>query len=124
MTELREFARHSDDLNKIGVRLVPISVDNQQHARQIWENVAEKKFTILSDPSAAVIRKYGLLHQGGGVAHGGSDIALRTTILVGPDGNEQWRRVSRSVPDIPKWEETLAAIKEAQERKHGMDQNH
>ncbi len=52
MTELREFARHSDDLAKIGVRLVPISVDNQQHAREVWEKVAEKKFTVLSDPGA------------------------------------------------------------------------
>ena len=124
MTELREFARHSDDLDKIGVRLVPVSVDNQQHTREVWEKVAEKKFTILSDPGAVVIRKYGLLHQGGGAAHGASDIALRTTILIGLDGSELWRRVSQSVPGIPKWEETFTAIKEAQERKHGMDQNH
>jgi peroxiredoxin len=123
MTELREFARHSDDLDKIGVRLVPISVDNQQHAREVWEKVVEKKFTILSDPGATVIKKYGLLHESGGAAHGGSDIALRTTILVGPDGSEQWRRVSQSVPDIPNWEDTLAAVKQAQERQHGMDQN-
>ena len=124
MAELREFARHSDDLDKIGVSLVPISVDDQQHAREVWEKAAEKKFPILSDPGAAVIRKYGLLHEHGGVRYGGGDIALRTTILIGPDGREQWRRVSRSVPDIPSWDETIAAIKTSQEHQHGMDQDH
>lgn len=121
MTELREFARHSSDLESIGVSLVPISVDDQQHAHDVWEKVAQRKFTILSDPGAKVIRQYGLLHEHG---HRDSDIALRTTILIGPDGRERWRRVSHSVPDIPGWDETFAAIKTAQEREHGMDQNH
>jgi len=112
MTELREFARHSSDLDALGVRLVPISVDDQEHARDVWEKVAERKFEILSDPDATVIRRYGVLHQGGG--HGGSDIALRTTILVGPEGRERWRRVSQSVPDIPTWNETFNAIQQAQ----------
>ena len=116
MTELREFVRHSNDLDALGVVLVPISVDNQQHSRETWEKVAGKKFTILSDPDAVVIRKYGLLHAGGGVAHGGRDIALRTTILIGPDGRERWRRVSQSVADIPSWDETFQAIKKSQRK--------
>ncbi len=111
MTELREFARHSEKLDKLGVRLIAISVDDQQDAHKAWEKVAEKKFTILSDPGAQIIRRYGLLHQAG---HGDSDIALRTTLLIAPDGREKWRRVSQSVPDIPTWEETLAMIKESQ----------
>jgi alkyl hydroperoxide reductase subunit AhpC len=112
MTELREFARQSEDLAKRDVRLVPISVDDQQHAREAWEKAANKKFTILSDPGGSVIRKYGLLHEHG--AEGGEDIALRTSILIGPDGRERWRRVSKSVPDIPSWNETLTQIKAAQ----------
>jgi peroxiredoxin len=111
MTELREFARHSEDLAKLDVRLVPISADTQQDAHQAWEKVAGKKFPILSDPGATVIRKYGLLHAGG---RDGEDIALRTTILIGRDGRERWRRVSKSVPDIPSWKETLTQIKAAQ----------
>jgi peroxiredoxin len=124
MTELREFARRSDDLNRLGVFLVPISVDNQQRAQEVWEKVAAKKFRILSDPGAAVIRKYGLLHEGGGAAHGGTDIALRTTLLIDPEGRERWRRVSKSVPDIPTADETLAEIKKAQEQKSGVDNDH
>jgi len=57
MAELREFARHSDDLDELHVLLVPISVDDQQDAHDAWEKVADKKFTILSDPGATVIRK-------------------------------------------------------------------
>ena len=111
MTELREFARHSHDLDEFQVRLLAISVDDQQHAHQVWEKVANRKFTILSDPGAAVIRKYGLLHERG---HDDKDIALRTTILIAPDGRERWRRVSHSVPDIPSWNETFETIKAAQ----------
>lgn len=121
MTELREFARRSKDFEKLGVRLVPLSVDDRQYTRAVWEKVAAKKFTILSDSGAVVAKKYGLLHQGGrdarhGGAPGGSDIALRTTLLIGPDGRERWRRVSQSVPDIPTADETLAKIEEAQEQ--------
>ena len=108
MTEMSDFADHSDDLVKLGVRLIPISVDDQEHAHEVWEKAANKKFTILSDPNAVVIKKYGLLHEGG---HAGSDIALRTTILVGPDGRERWRRVSHAVPDIPSWDDTFSMIK-------------
>jgi peroxiredoxin len=111
MTELREFARHSDELEKLGVRLIPVSVDDQQHAHDVWEKAADKKFTILSDPGAKVIRQYGLLHQAG---RADTDIALRTTLLIGADGREKWRRVSQSVPDIPSWEETLGMIKNSQ----------
>jgi len=118
MAELREFARHSNDLDELRVLLVPISVDDQQDAHDAWAKVADKKFTILSDPGATVIRKYGLLHAGG---PDGEDIALRTTILIGRDGRERWRRVSKSVPDIPSWKETLTKIKAAQS---GADTEH
>jgi peroxiredoxin len=111
MTEMSDFAGHSDDLAKLGVRLVPISVDDQEHAHEVWEKAAAKKFTILSDPDTAVIKKYGLLHQAG---HANADIALRTTILIGPDGRERWRRVSHAVPDIPSWQDTLSMIEQSQ----------
>jgi peroxiredoxin len=121
MTELREFARHSTDFEKLGVRVVGISVDDQEHAREAWEKAGSKKFTILSDPSAKIIRQYGLLHEKG---HGESDIALRTTLLIDSARRERWRRVSKSVPDIPISDETLADIRKAQEQRSGMDKDH
>ena len=121
MTELREFARRSTDFEKLGIRVVGISVDDQKRAREAWEKAGSKKFTILSDPRAKVIRQYGLLHEKG---HGESDIALRTTLLIDPAGRERWRRVSKSVPDIPASDETLADIRKAQEQRSGMDKDH
>jgi len=121
MTELREFARRSDDLEKQGVRLVPLSADSRPHAHAVWEKVAERKFTILSDSGSVVAKKYGLLHRvedrDTHLSEAPGDIALRTTLLIGPDGRERWRRVSQSVPDIPTAEETLAKIEEAREQK-------
>ena len=121
MAEMRGLAQKADELKKLGVHVVGISVDNQEHARTVSEGVAHGKFTLLSDPGAVVIRKYGLLHAGG---TGGQDIALRTTLLIGPDGIERWRRVSESVPDIPTTDETLRKIKEAQGAAHGVDKQH
>ena len=71
---------------KLGVRLIPISVDDQHHAHDVWHKAGRKKLIVLSDPYAVVIKKFGLLHEGG---HAGTDIALRTTILVGRDGRER-----------------------------------
>jgi hypothetical protein len=88
-----------------------ISVDDQQHADEVWEKVAEKEFPILSDPCAADTRKY-VLHKPGSQSR--EDIALRTTALIGPDRRERWRCVSRSVPDIPSWNDTLTDIEAAQ----------
>ena len=121
MMQLREFARHKKDFEERKVRIVALSVDDLRHARQVWEKVADRSFTILSDPGTKVIRQYGLLHEKG---HGESDIALRTTLLIDPAGRERWRRVSKSVPDIPASDETLADIRKAQEQRSGMDKDH
>lgn len=121
MTELRGLAQKNEELVKLGVKVVAISVDDQAHAHDVWEKVAEKKFTVLSDPSAQVIRKYGLLHANG---RGGNDIALRTTLLIDPSGIEKWRRVSESIPDIPTVEETVSRIKQAQGESSVVDRHH
>ena len=121
MRELREFAQRKTDFDKLSVRIIGISVDDQEHARKAWEKAGSRKFTILSDPGAKIIRQYGLLHENG---HGKSDIALRATLLIDPEGRERWRRVSKSVPDIPTADETLAEIKKSQEQKVGVDKDH
>jgi peroxiredoxin len=121
MTELRGLAQHTEELRQRKVEVVAISVDDQEHAHDVWDKVATRKFTILSDPGAAVIRTYGLLHVQG---RKDQDIALRATVLVNPEGVERWRRVSQSVPDIPTYDETLSQIIQAQDRTNGMDPNH
>lgn len=64
MTQLREFAQHMEEFDDRKVRMVALSVDDLPHAREVWEKVTGSSFTVLSDPGAKVIRKYGLVHAG------------------------------------------------------------
>src|SRR5216684_2974520 len=69
---------------------------------------AGRRFVILSDPGAQVIRQYGLLHQHG---KGDIDIALRTTFVIDENGRERWRKVSATIPEIPKAAEVLQQLR-------------
>ena|SRR5215471_11346602 len=109
MTQLREFAQHKDDFEKLKVRVVCISVDDQEHAHMVWEKPGNRQFTVLSDPDAKVIREYGLLHSKG---HGGHNIAIRATLVLDENGRERWRRVSKTVSDIPTVQEVLERLGE------------
>ena len=106
--QLREFAQQKAEFDKLNTNIVAISVDDVEHAHMIWEKPIQKQFPVLSDPGAQVIRKYGLLHTAG---KGDSDIAIRTTLLIDEQGVERWRRVSDTVPDIPKAAEILERIR-------------
>ena len=109
MRQLREFARHKGEFDQLHVRVVGISVDDQDHCRMVWDKVTGRQFTILSDPGALVIRKYGLLHENG---HDDSDIAIRTTLFIDAEGRQRWRRVSETIPSIPTAAEILQHIRE------------
>jgi peroxiredoxin len=111
MHQLREFAQHAEEFERLHARLVAISVDDQEHAHLVWDKMASHKFVVLSDPGAVVIRQYGLLHPHG---KGDTDIAIRTTFVLDASGRERWRRVSRTVPDIPKAEDALAVLRSLQ----------
>jgi peroxiredoxin len=108
MSELREFAQHKNDFDKLHTRIMAISVDDTEHARFAWEKAANREFAVLSDPGAKVIQAYGLLHAGG---HRGDDIAIRATILIDKNGREQWQRVSETVQDVPTVEEVIAEVR-------------
>jgi mycoredoxin-dependent peroxiredoxin len=108
--QLREFAQHTKEFDSLNTRLIAISVDDREHALLVWDSVVNRRFTILSDPGAQVIRSYGLLHRGAGMD--GQDIALDTTLLVDVDGRERWRHVSQTLPDVPTPEEILTRIRE------------
>ena len=109
MKQLREFAQHKNDFDKVNTRIVAVSVDDQQDAYKVWDKAIDRQFTILSDPGAVVIRQYGLLHAHG---KGTGDIAIRTTLLIDEQGRMRWRRVSTSIPDIPSSDEALNHIRE------------
>ena len=109
MRQLREFAQHKAEFDQLHLRVVGLSVDGQEDAHKVWDKITNQQFTILSDPGAKVIRTYGLLHENG---RPGENIAIRTTLFVDAEGRERWRRVSESIPDIPKAEDVLNRIRE------------
>jgi peroxiredoxin len=110
VAQLRDFARHKPEFGKLNVQLVAISVDDPEHAGDVWKKVVSKQFPVLSDSGAQVIRKYGILDTSGK----GEELALRTAVLIGEDGREQWRRVSKSVEDIPKAADFVKKIRAEQ----------
>ena len=85
-----------------------ISTDDRRGAQEVWKQVVSRRLTVLSDPGAQVIRKYGLLHAHGG---GNEDIALDTSLLIDEKGVERWRQVSQTLPDLPKAAELTACIR-------------
>ena len=85
-----------------------ISTDDRRGAQEVWKKVVSRRLTVLSDPGAQVIRKYGLLHAHGG---GNEDIALDTSLLIDEKGVERWRQVSQTLPDLPKAAELTACIR-------------
>lgn len=86
MAELREFAQHRDEFDQVKTRIVAISTDGQDLARQTWEKAAQQKLTVLSDPEAAAIKAYGLLDS-----EGGKLSSKRTLVLVDEQGNQRWQ---------------------------------
>ena len=86
-------------------------MDDQEHAYPVWDKQAARQFVVLSDPEARVIRQYGLLHPHG---KGDTDIAIRTTFVIDEDGRECWRKVSATIPEIPKAAEVLQQLREMQ----------
>jgi len=111
MKQLREFAQRKSDFDAQNARVMGISVDDMDHTRKVWDDVARQNMIVLSDPGAKVIREYGLLHPKG---HSGEDIALRATLIIDSNGREVYRKVSSSVPDVRTADEILAELKKVQ----------
>jgi peroxiredoxin len=89
-----------------GVRPVAISVD----APAVSLDLAQKAgytFTILSDPDTAAIRRYHLLHAGGGPE--GHDIARPAEFLLDRDKIVHWANFAEDIRVRARADEMLAA---------------
>jgi len=90
------------------VQPVAISVD----APEVSRNLASKAgytFPILSDPNAETIRRYHLLHKGGGPES--SDISRPAEFLVDSSSVVRWVNFTEDVRVRAKADEMLAAAK-------------
>ena len=90
------------------MRPVAISVDTPEVSRSL-AGKAGYTFPILSDPQAETIRRYNLLHKGGGPE--GSDIARPAEFLVDSSGTVRWTNFTGDIRIRAKADEMLAAAK-------------
>ena len=90
------------------MRPVAISVDPPA----VSEDLAQKagySFPILSDPKAEVIRRYDLLHPGGGPSS--SDISRPAEFLVDSSGTVRWTNFTEDIRVRAKADQMLAAAR-------------
>lgn len=73
-----------------------MSVDTPEESREVVESLG-LPFRLLADTGREIVRRYGLLHPGGGPS--GSDIAVPALFLLRPDGSIAWRHVARRIQD-------------------------
>ena len=85
-----------------------ISVDSPEISRDLSRK-AGYTFTILSDPDAAVIRRYDLLHTGGGPE--GHDISRPAELLVDSSKVVRWVNLTEDFRVRARADEMLAAAK-------------
>ena len=79
-------------------------------APEVSRNLARKAgytFTLLSDPDTAVIRRYHLLHTGGGP--GGHDISRPAEFLVDSSGTIRWTNFTEDIRVRARAQDMLAA---------------
>jgi peroxiredoxin len=92
-----------------GVLPVAISVDTPDESRDLSQK-AGYTFPILSDPGAATIRKYHLLHAAGGPD--GHDIARPAEFLVDRSKVVRWANFTEDIRVRARADEMLAAARQ------------
>ena len=97
------------DFQAAGVRPVAISVDSPQLSLDLSKK-AGYTFTILSDPDASAIRRYHILHPGGGPD--GHDIARPAEFLIDREKVIHWTNFTEDIRVRARADAMLAAARE------------
>ncbi len=96
--------RHSD-FTAAGAIVVGISVDSPQQNAAMVEKLG-LPFPLLADPDrSGAIEPYGVADL-----RDPREIAIPTTVVVDPDGQEHWRRPSFDFADRPEEDEVLDVV--------------
>jgi peroxiredoxin len=105
---LRGIQKQLSDFQRERVQPVAISVDPPEVSRKLAAQ-AGYAFPILSDPDGEVIRRYQLLHSGGGPQ--GHDISRPAEFLVDRSGIVRWTNFAEDVRVRARADEMLAAAR-------------
>jgi peroxiredoxin len=98
----------SRELKEAGIRPVAISIDSPEDSHKLAQEQGYT-FTILSDPNAEVIRRYDLVHAGGGES--GKDIARPAEFLIDSSGTVRWVNLTENYMVRARPEQVLEAAK-------------
>lgn len=93
-----------------GIRVVAVSVDAPEISRQHATKLG-LTFTLLCDPMTEVIRRYDLLHHGGGPKNG--DIARPAEFLIDNAVTVRWMNLTESAAVRARPEQVLKAFDQA-----------
>jgi peroxiredoxin Q/BCP len=104
---LRGFEQHLNEFHQHGVEVVGISVDSSAESRKLCQSKGYT-FPFLSDPNAATIRQYGVVHPKGG--EGGKDIARPAEFLVDATGTIRWVNLTDDIRVRARPESALIAV--------------
>ena len=104
---MRGFQSRLSDFASRGVKIAAISVDpverNAAHCQKMGY-----AFTFLSDPDAAVIKRYDVLHRGAGPK--GADIARPAEFYVDGSGTVRWVNLTENIALRARPDQALNAI--------------
>jgi peroxiredoxin len=103
---LRGFEKRLEDFKQRGVRIVAISVDSPEQNRDLREK-QNYTYTFLSDQKREVIRRYDLLHAGGGPT---GDIARPAEFLIDSTGTVRWVNLTENYRIRPTPEDVLKVV--------------
>jgi peroxiredoxin len=106
---LRGIEKNLQQFQAEGVRPVAISVDPPATSAD-WAKKAGFTFTLLSDPNMDVIRRYDLVHRGGGPE--GHDISRPAEFLVDSSGTVRWENFTEDIRVRARADEMLAAARQ------------
>jgi peroxiredoxin (alkyl hydroperoxide reductase subunit C) len=106
---LRSFQERLSEFHKRGVEIAAISVDSPEESRRLCEGQGYT-YPFLPDPQAEVIRKYGVLHAGGG--EDSRDIAVPAEFLVDAKGTVRWVKLTDDVRRRARPEEVVKVVDE------------
>lgn len=104
---MRSFEQHLKEFESRGIAVAAISVDSPGQSRRLCDSKGYT-FPFLSDPDAAVIRQYGVLHPKGGPDD--HDIARPAEFLVDTSGLIRWENLTDDFRVRARPDEVLAAI--------------
>jgi len=104
---LRSFQHRLAEFDKRGIRVVTISADPPDVSKRHRQKLGFT-FPILSDAKTEVIRRYNLLHPGGGPKK--SDISRPAEFLVDSTGTVRWLNLTDNIGARARPEQALAAF--------------